>query len=70
MKRMLRACLTLCLFAAGAAAQSNTGRLVGTVAGPDGVIPGANVTVTDTQTGRERIVVSTEDGSYVERAKD
>ncbi|HEX6624747.1 MAG TPA: TonB-dependent receptor [Pyrinomonadaceae bacterium] len=64
MKRMLRACLTLCLFAAGAAAQSNTGRLVGTVSGPDGVIPGANVTVTDMQTGRERTVVSTEDGSF------
>lgn len=48
-----------------ALAQSNTGRLVGTVAGPDGVLPGATVRVTDNQTGKERTVASNNDGSFL-----
>ncbi len=45
-------------------AQSNTGRLVGAVSGPDGVIPGATVTVTDNQTGRVRTVTTSGEGAF------
>jgi hypothetical protein len=57
--------LALCLFAATALAQtSNTGTLVGTVSGPDGVIPGASVTVTDNQTKKERTVLTNGEGGF------
>src|SRR5574341_1478723 len=56
--------LALCLLAVAALAQSNTGRLVGVVSGPDGVIPGATVVVTDNQTGRQRTVVTTGEGAF------
>ncbi|MER3429011.1 MAG: hypothetical protein C4334_13160 [Pyrinomonas sp.] len=46
-------------------AQSNTGRLVGTVSGPDGVIAGATVTLTDVKTGRERSTVTTGEGNFI-----
>jgi hypothetical protein len=45
-------------------AQTTTGRLVGTVSSPDGLLPGATITVTDTQTGRELTAVSDSDGSF------
>jgi hypothetical protein len=47
-----------------ALAQSNTGALSGTVSGPDGVIPGAKVVITDTQTGKERITTTTGEGTF------
>ncbi len=47
-----------------ALAQSNTGTLSGTISGPDGVLPGATVVVTDNQTGRERKVVTTGEGGF------
>jgi hypothetical protein len=50
-------------FAALAAGQT-TGRLTGTVSGPDGVIPGATVLVRDNQTGREVTVQASSDGSF------
>ncbi len=56
--------LALCLLAVAALAQSNTGRLVGVVSGPDGVIPGATVVVTDNQTGKERTVATTGEGAF------
>jgi hypothetical protein len=57
--------LALCLFAVTALAQtSNTGTLVGTVSGPDGVIPGASVTVTDNQTKKERTVLTNGEGGF------
>lgn len=46
-------------------AQTNTGRLNGTVSGPDGVLPGANITVTDDKTGREFSAVSSGQGGFV-----
>ncbi|MBI1764032.1 MAG: TonB-dependent receptor [Acidobacteria bacterium] len=54
----------LTLLAFSAFAQTNTGRLVGTVAGPDGVIPGATVKVTDNQTGKSRTVSTSGEGSF------
>jgi len=56
--------LAICLLAVAALAQSNTGRLVGVVSGPDGVIPGATVVITDNQTGRQRTVVTTGEGAF------
>src|SRR5690606_34270092 len=39
-------------------------RLIGTVSGPDGLLPGATVTITDTQTGRSQTLVTNETGAY------
>lgn len=58
--------IALALFAISPSAfsQGSTGTLVGTVSGPDGVIPGATVTVTDTQTQKERVVLTSGEGSF------
>ncbi|MCA1632786.1 MAG: TonB-dependent receptor [Acidobacteria bacterium] len=65
MRKLLTATLALCLLAASASAQgSSTGRLVGTVSSPDGVIAGATATVTSNQTGAARTVVTSGDGTY------
>lgn len=65
MKRFIFATLTLCLFSVAALAQtSNTGSLVGTVSGPDGVIPGATVTVTDNLTKKERTLLTNGEGAF------
>ena len=64
MKRFVFALLALMVFSVSAFAQSNTGRLVGTVSDPSGVIPGASVVVTDNQTARERTVTASDDGSF------
>ncbi|MGH9902555.1 MAG: carboxypeptidase-like regulatory domain-containing protein, partial [Pyrinomonadaceae bacterium] len=64
MKRFALSALTLILFVASTVAQSNTGRLVGTVSDPTGVIPGATILITDNQTGRERTVVASDDGTF------
>jgi iron complex outermembrane recepter protein len=49
----------------GAAAQAESGRLVGTVTAPDGArLPGVTVTVTDVETGRSLVVVTAGNGSY------
>lgn len=64
MKRFVLSALALCLLSVVALAQSNTGRLVGTVSGPDGVIQGATVVVTDNKTGKERTVISGDEGTF------
>ena len=64
MKRFIFTLLTLCLFAAVALAQSQTGSLVGTVSDASGVIQGATVVVKDNQTGKERTVVSGDSGGF------
>lgn len=45
-------------------AQLSTSTLVGTVSGPDGVLPGATVTARDNKTGKEVVVTTTEDGGF------
>lgn len=64
MKRFSLAVLALSLFAASAFAQGTKGRLVGSVAGPDGNIAGATVTAKDDLTGKEVVVQSTGDGTF------
>lgn len=45
-------------------AQSNTGRLLGSVSDASGIIPGATVVVTDSKTGKERTATASDDGSF------
>ena len=46
-------------------AQGTTGRLSGTVSGPDGALPGATVTATDKNTAREQTVAADEEGHFL-----
>src|SRR5436190_60892 len=64
MKKLMSLSLLFCISVAIAFAQTNTGRLVGTVASPDGVIAGATVTITDDKTQKDRTVVTGGDGTF------
>lgn len=64
MKRIIFATLMLSLFAALTFAQNTTGKIIGSVSAPDGVIPGATVVVTDNQTKKERTVTANSDGTF------
>ncbi len=64
MKILALIVLTLCLFPVALAQTSNSGSLVGTVAGPDGAIPGATVTITDNLTKKERTVLANAEGGF------
>ncbi|MEP6945939.1 MAG: TonB-dependent receptor [Acidobacteriota bacterium] len=44
--------------------QSTTGRLVGVISSPDGVLPNATVTAKDNKTGKELTVVTGGDGTF------
>jgi hypothetical protein len=67
MRHVLRSFLTACLFlsAFSAFAQTDRGTITGTVAdATKAVIPGANVTATNTETRAKYETVSTETGNY------
>lgn len=64
MNKFLLAMLAFCLMTVTAFAQSSTGRLVGTISGPDGVLPGATISVVDNQTKRERTVTASGEGAF------
>jgi hypothetical protein len=68
MRRDFRYFLALVLCASlsfGAAAQTETGQISGTVKDPNGaLIPGAAVTVKSVETGAERTATSNEEGAY------
>lgn len=61
--RVIVIIITVLSFTVSAFAQT-TGRLTGTVSGPDGVLPGATIVVKDNQTGREVTVQASGDGSF------
>ncbi len=65
MKRIISAIMLVIVFAITVIAQSNTGRLVGTVSSPDGVVPGATVVVTDTKTKKDKTLVTGGDGGFI-----
>ena len=65
MKKLLIALAVTMAFALTAVAQTNVGRMVGTVSGPDGALPGATVVVTDNKTGRERTVTTNDVGGFI-----
>ncbi|MEP7039860.1 MAG: carboxypeptidase-like regulatory domain-containing protein, partial [Acidobacteriota bacterium] len=64
MKKFIFAMSMFCLFATSTFAQSTVGRLIGTVSGPDGLLPGATVQVTDNQTGRIVTAITNDSGGY------
>ena len=58
-------CFLLVLISSAIAfAQGTSGKLSGTVSGPDGLLPGASVVVKDNNTGREITVTTNEAGFY------
>jgi hypothetical protein len=65
MKKILFFGLTILFGALFAFGQTTTGRLTGTVNGPDGVLPSATVTAKDNKTGKEFTVSANEDGSFL-----
>ena len=64
MKKTVFVMILLCLCAATSQAQSTTGTLLGNVSSSDGLLPGATVTVTDNQTGREQTTVTDGSGAF------
>lgn len=65
MKQFSLALMLMFAFALSAFAQTNTGRLTGTVSSTDGVLPGATVTLKDDKTGKERTVTTTGVGAFL-----
>ncbi len=63
MKRLLFVLAMISSFAFTIAAQSNTGNLTISVSDASGVIPGATVLVKDEQTGRERTLTTSNEGT-------
>jgi len=64
MRRAILSVFAVGVFMLPIMAQSNTGRLVGTVSDATGVIPGATVSVKDSQSGKEKTIVTSDDGSF------
>jgi Carboxypeptidase regulatory-like domain len=64
MNKFISAIALMALFAISIFAQTTGGRIVGTVSGPDGVVPGATVVLTDKQTGKERTTTSNGEGDF------
>jgi len=64
MKKFTFVVLVLFLTSVAVFTQSNSGRLIGLVSGPDGVLPGATVILIDNQTGKEVTVTSNEEGAF------
>ena len=64
MKRFMLATLLLCLFALFTVAQNTNGRLLGTVSGPDGLLPGATVTVTNNETNKTLTATTNDSGGF------
>ena len=64
MKKLVYVMALVFAFAFTLVAQTATGRLTGTVSGPDGVLPGATVVVKDKKTGREITATANSEGSY------
>jgi hypothetical protein len=64
MRKLLVIVFSVFLAAFSVLAQTPTGRLLGTVSSPDGVLPNATVTVTFNQTGKIQTIVTGEDGTF------
>lgn len=65
MRKIVSITLMLMVFALAAIAQTTTGRLTGTVSGPDGLLPNATVVARDTKTGKELTATTKEDGAFL-----
>jgi hypothetical protein len=64
MNRFLLMLLVLAAMALPALAQSNTGTLTGTISDASGTIPGATVVVKDNNTGKEKTVTTSSEGTF------
>jgi hypothetical protein len=65
MRKIFFSGILLAAMAIVSIAQTTTGRLIGTVSGPDGaLIPGASVVLTDKKTGRVRNFTSNAEGAF------
>lgn len=64
MKRIILAAFMVCLCTALTFAQTTTGKIVGTVSAADGVIPGATIVARDNQTGKERTITASGEGTF------
>lgn len=64
MKRFTSIGVMLIMLTITAFAQLTTSSLIGTVSSPDGVLPGATVTVRDDKTGKEVTVTTGSDGDF------
>ena len=65
MRRVAWLALFLCTLSAGGFSQNRAGTIHGTVTDPDGaVVPGVEITVTNTDTNRERIAFTNDSGNY------
>ncbi len=64
MKRTFWFLAVIAIAATSVFAQLTSSTLSGTVAGPDGLIPGATVVVRDNQTGNEVTVVTNSEGGF------
>jgi hypothetical protein len=64
MKKILLSFLLVLASLTVVVAQSTTGRLSGTVATTDGVVPGATVTAKDNATGKEQTTTTNDSGEY------
>ena len=62
MKKSSLIVLTILLNVVFVLSQTTSGRLLGTVSGPDGVLPNATVTAKDNKTGKEFTATTNEDG--------
>src|SRR5688572_16711485 len=65
MRKFFSIILLVFVAVAAAAAQTTTGRLSGTVSGPDGLLPNATVVARDNKTGKELTATTTENGSFL-----
>ncbi len=65
MKRLLISFLLAVVTALAAFGQGTTGRLSGTVSGPDGALPGATVTAVDNKTGKEITATTNSEGNFL-----
>jgi hypothetical protein len=65
MKRFILSIAVLLALGISVAAQTTSGRLVGTVSGPDGLLAGATIVAKDTKTGKSQTVVADEGGAFI-----
>jgi hypothetical protein len=64
MRRTLWLCLLAALLPAGALAQETRGNISGTVRDPQGVVPGASITITNVDTNISQRLLTNESGYY------
>jgi Carboxypeptidase regulatory-like domain len=64
MRKLSLIILTLILSSVLTFAQTTSGKIIGSVSAPDGVIPGATVTVTDNKTAKVRTVTASDNGTF------